>query len=326
MFCGPLIAFGTAITDVDMYDRCALPGINRAKEADSVVMPHQTTGSLFRNYNLLLDKAMELDDLEALVLIHQDAELTDTNFCETVREALKDPDVAIVGCVGAIGVRSIAWWEGAVTWASFIHRYTELGGGDFPAMTFYPDDIPSFAQLGEVDSIDGFVMVLSPWAIRNLRFDESLGTLHGYDFDICCQARAAGRKVVTADFHAIHHHSLELISDPDSWIEAYVKVKEKWEGKLDDHGTGSEDWKRRALRAEADAACAKGQAQGWELQLQATNRIVERAENSLSWRLTKPLRTMKRLVRGGNGKPRRIGRTGRIEQPPLSESAERDDL
>ena len=43
-------------------------------------------------------------------------------------------------------------------------------------------------------------MVLSPWAVRELRFDESLGKLHGYDFDICMQARAAGKKVVTADF------------------------------------------------------------------------------------------------------------------------------
>ena len=41
-------------------------------------------------------------------------------------------------------------------------------------------------------------MVLSPWAVRELRFDESLGKLHGYDFDICMQARAAGKKVVDA--------------------------------------------------------------------------------------------------------------------------------
>ena len=62
--------------------------------------------------------------------MHQDTELLDDDhFCTKVREAA-DPDVAIAGCVGAIGVRSIAWWEGAVTWASFIHRYEEVGGGD----------------------------------------------------------------------------------------------------------------------------------------------------------------------------------------------------
>ena len=30
---------------------------------------------------------------------------------------------------------------------------------------------------------------MSPWAVRNTRFDESLGQFHGYDFDICMQVR-----------------------------------------------------------------------------------------------------------------------------------------
>ncbi len=79
-------------------------------------------------------------------------------------------------------------------------------------------------------------MVLSPWAVRELRFDESLGKLHGYDFDICMQARAAGKKVVTADFRAIHHHSLELINDPETWTQTYIRLAEKWNGQLPDTG------------------------------------------------------------------------------------------
>ena len=297
-----MIAFGTAITALKDYDNCAKPGIERVREPDSKVLAHQTTGSLFRNYNLILDLVKDEEDLEALVLVHQDAELIDENFCETVREALSDPDVAVVGCVGAIGVRSIAWWEGAVTWASFIHRYKEYGGGDFAAMTYVPADKPSFAQLGEVDSIDGFVMVLSPWAVRELRFDESLGYFHGYDFDLCCQARAAGKKVMTADFRAIHHHSLDLINDPDAWTASYITLVEKWEGVFGDGDRGSDDWKTRALRAEAEAACAKGWAVANELKIQANERLLERAEKSLSWRLTRPLRALKSMA-GRNGKP-----------------------
>ena len=34
---------------------------------------------------------------------------------------------------------------------------------------------PSYVGTGEVDAIDGCVIVLSPWAVRNLRFDEALG-------------------------------------------------------------------------------------------------------------------------------------------------------
>jgi Glycosyltransferase like family len=291
-----MIVFGSAITDAAAYDRYAAVGIRRVAEPDSKILKHQTTGSLFRNYNLILDLARDEEHLEAVVLVHQDAELLDGDFCQTIRTALADPEVAVVGCVGAIGVRSIAWWEGAVTWASFTHRYEEFGGGEFPAMTYNRGDEPSFAQTGEVDSIDGFVMVLSPWAVRELRFDESLGRLHGYDFDFCNQARAAGKKVVTADFRAVHHHSLELISDPSAWIEAYITLTEKWDG-MPDEGDTPAAWRRRARRAEAESACAKGEAQAKEFQVQAMERLLEKVETSLSWRLTKPLRALKRLVR-----------------------------
>jgi hypothetical protein len=290
-----MFVFGTAITDLPTYDRCAAPGIRLAAEPDSEVMAHQATGSLFRNYNLLLDKAGELDGLEALALLHQDAEIVDPDFCDKVRRALSDPEVAIVGCAGAVGVRGIAWWEGAVTWASFTHRYQEYGGGDFEALTWLADEIPSLAETGEVDSIDGFVMIVSPWAVRELRFDESLGKLHGYDFDFCMQARAAGKKVVTTDFRAIHHHSLDLIRNPDAWIESHIRLMEKWDGRLPSARTGSDDWKRRALRAEAEAAAAKGETVSAQLKYEAQGRELERLVRSKSWRLTAPLRVLRHL-------------------------------
>jgi hypothetical protein len=292
-----MIAFGTAVTSVEQYERYAQPGIELASEPDSEVIVQQSMGSLFRNYNLMLDLASELPDLEALVLVHQDAELVDADFCDKARKALADPDVGLVGCAGAIGVRSIAWWEGAVTWASFNHRYDEFGGGDFPAMTWDSSDVPPVAKMGEVDSIDGFLMLLSPWAVRELRFDETLGMLHGYDFDFCCQVRAAGKKVVTADLRAIHNHSLELISDPDGWMATYIRLIEKWEGKVPHVGGGADDLRRRALRAEAEAAYLKGKALSNELKAEAVSRLNREMEESTSWRITRPLRTFGRLVR-----------------------------
>jgi Glycosyltransferase like family len=273
-----VIIFGTAVTDSETYDRCAAPGIERAAEADSVVFAHHTAGSLFRNYNLLLDKAAAHEDLEALVLLHQDVEIADSNFAAKVRKALSDPDVAIVGCVGAVGVRSLAWWQGALTWAAITHRYQEYGGGDFPAISWRPEIAPSYASTGEVDSIDGLIMVLSPWAVRELRFDESLGKLHGYDFDICMQAKAAGKKVATADFRAIHHRTLELISDPEAWIQTHIRLAEKWEGQLPDPGA---EPRQRALRAEAEAACARAIMVAHQMREQAIKRQLGRVEREL---------------------------------------------
>jgi hypothetical protein len=273
-----LIIFGTAVTDAATYDRYATPGIRRAAEPDSIVFAHQSAGTVFRNYNLLLDKAAPHENLEALVLVHQDVEIADPDFAATVREALSDPDVAIVGCAGAIGVRSIAWWQGALTWAGLTHRYQEYGGGDFPAISWRPEAVPSYATTGEVDSIDGFVMVLSPWAVRELRFDESLGKLHGYDFDICMQAKAAGKKVVTAEFRAIHHHSLELVKEPETWIQTYIRLVEKWDRQLPDTGA---DPRARAVHAEAEAACARAIMVSHQMREEAIARQLGRVEREL---------------------------------------------
>jgi hypothetical protein len=289
-----MIAFGTAITDPEVYRRYAERGIRLAAEPDSEVIANAAAGSLFRTYNLILEMVAQRDDLEALVLVHQDAELVDPDFCANLRAALSDPDVAVVGCVGAIGVRSIAWWEGSVTWGSFIHRYSELGGGDLPAFAWNGNDLPPYARTGEVDTVDGFVLGLSSWTVRNIRFDESLGALHGYDFDLCLQVREAGRKVRTADFKAIHHHSLDLVGDPDGWMAAHKRVAEKWDGRMPHVGYVAGDWKERARLAEAEAALAvahavsnrlKGDARALQLE-----REIEEMKTSIGWRITEPLR------------------------------------
>ena len=289
-----MIVFASSITEPELYARYAEPGFRLAAEPDSEVYAFAAAGSIFRSYNLILEKAAARDDLEALVLVHQDAEIVDPDFCAKVRRSLADPDVGVVGCVGAIGVRSIAWWEGSVTWASFIHRYEELGGGEIPAFAWNGDELPAYARTGEVDTVDGFVMVLSPWTVRNLRFDESLGVLHGYDFDFCLQVRAAGRKVVTEDLKTIHNHSLDLVGNPAGWIDAHIRVAEKWHDRMPGVGVEGGDWKERARRAEAESAVWRARARERELQADARvlqmERVMEEMTESLGWRITAPLR------------------------------------
>jgi len=296
-----VITFASAITNPELYSRCAEKGIEVARESDSEVLAFSAAGSLARSYNLILDRASELEDLDALVLVHQDAEIVDPDFCRKLRTALADPDVGVVGCVGAVGVRSIAWWEGSVTWGSFIHRYSELGGGDLPAFSWQTDGMPPFAQTGEVDTVDGFVLGLSPWTVRNVRFDEGLGPLHGYDFDFCLQVRDAGHKVVTTDFRAIHHHSLDLVSDPETWIEAHMRVAEKWDGRMPNVGVEGGDWKHRARHAEAQAAVYQAQAVSNQLKGDARvlqlERELEIMNESIGWRMTEPLRRVNHLRR-----------------------------
>jgi hypothetical protein len=304
-----MIAFGSAINAPEVYERFAKRGIDAVAEPGAAVFAFRATSSIFRSYNLILDRAAARDDLEALVLVHQDTEIVDPAFCAKVRQELRDPDVGIVGCIGATGVRSIAWWEGSVTWASFIHRYGELGGGDLPGFSWPTGDRAPFARTGEVDVVDGFLLVISPWVARNLRFDESLGSLHGYDVDFCLQVRAAGRKVVTADLHAVHHHSLELVGDPEGWVEAHVRVAEKWSGRLPGGDHAGDDWRQRARRAEAEAEAARAAAVSKQLQYDAREREYRRAldemRDSIGWRVTEPLRRANHLRRRAQAALRR---------------------
>ena len=289
-----MIAFASPITDPLAYERYAEPGIRLASESDSEVFAYRSPGSIFRAYNAFCDQAAKLEGLEALVLLHQDAELVDPDFCARVREALRDPDVAIVGCAGAVAVRSLAWWEGAVTWARFTHRFEEMGGGEVPGLS-WEQDPPDYARTGEVDAIDGLVIVMAPWAVRELRYDESLGQMHGYDLDICMQARAAGKKVVTADFRVIHHHPLELVGNPDAWVAAHMTLAEKWSELLEPDA--DTDWRRRTRRAEAMLELTRVRLRLAEHHIMRLAEDYEGLERTRSWRLTTPLRALTRLGR-----------------------------
>jgi hypothetical protein len=326
-----MIAFGSAITAPDVYRRCAEPGFGLAVEADSVVIAQPAASSIFASYNRILDRAAALDDLEALVLAHQDVEIVDVMFAPKIRRAFADPDLGVVGCVGAIGVRSIAWWEGSVTWASFLHRYPELGGGDFPSLTWDRDELPPYASKGEADTVDGLLMVLSPWVVRNIRFDESLGLpLHGYDFDLCLQVRAAGRTVRTEDLRVVHHHSLALVDRPEPYVEAHMLIAEKWQDKMPGVGYVPGDWRQRARLAEAEAAATRTQGRSWQLQIDARQRRHTRElydiEHSTSLRVTAPLRRITALrhrLRGAPVPGTRLGHSQTELEPPSLEHDQR---
>ena len=289
-----MIVFASAITKPDVYANAAERGIRTAAEPDSEILGLPAVGSIFASYNALIERAAAFEDLEALVLIHQDTEIVDHDFCTRARKALSDPDVGLVGCVGAVGVRSIAWWEGSVSAASFVHRYEDHGGGELPAFSWAWGDAPPYARTGDVDTLDGFLLVLSPWVVQNIRFDESLGQFHGYDLDFCLQVRAAGKKVITTEFRAIHHHALEPFSEPEPWIEAHVRIAEKWDDRMPGIGTGPGTWEERELRGRAmrDAARVVDHANGlrFEAQIRELEKALAETHGSISWRLTAPLR------------------------------------
>jgi Glycosyltransferase like family len=209
-----MIAFAACIGTRETYERFARPGIALYGEPDSALAEIETD-SIFAGYNEALDAFSGYDDLEALVLLHEDLEIRDPGFCTKLRARLIDPSVGVIGAIGAENVRSLCWWEGAVR-----GRVLETRGV-----------IDHGAGCWDVDAVDGLLMVLSPWAVRNLRFDaQRFHGFHGYDVDFCLQARAAGRRVVTEDL-LVFHHTRGGIGDGEQFWCADATLRAKWAGR-----------------------------------------------------------------------------------------------
>lgn len=212
-----MIAYAACIGDPEKFRSICLPGLQRVTGPDDLVIEAEHPQSIFAAYNEVLDAVRERDDLEALVLLHEDTEVTDPEFVELLRERLAEPDVAVVGAVGARGIGGLSWWE-----AERYGRVEETRGLlDFGGGTH------------DVDTVDGLVMGLSPWAVRNLRFDET--TYRGfdaYDADFCAQVRAAGKRVVVAELPVVHRHtrvgSERATSDGGSFSRNDATFRRKW--------------------------------------------------------------------------------------------------
>lgn len=226
-----MIAFGCAIHSDDKYRRFALPGIERVREPLAPLIELRGRTCLFSAYNEILDRAAADPRIDALTLVHEDTEIREPRFEERVRWALADPAVAIVGTIGSVGVQGIDWWVHDYGVGSSILEpidaaelyETELVGGS---------EVSGSGSSGEVDMVDGYLLVLSRWAIRELRFDNrEVGPgFHGYDADICFQARARGRKVFAAEMAVAHHrNSISPTPYREDWMRAQIAFRRKWE-------------------------------------------------------------------------------------------------
>lgn len=164
-------------------------------------------------YNLILNSYRDRKHDDLVVLLHDDLEVTDSHMEKKLRAAFVDPDVALVGVAGGRATNGLAWWGAD----PIGHQLIDTGLIDFGV------------REGDVDSIEGSFMVLSPWAVEHLRFDTRFTGFHGYD-DIGMCARALGKRVVVVDVDT-HHHTVAGFKSPEdeaAWVEADRRFREKW--------------------------------------------------------------------------------------------------
>lgn len=212
-----MLLFGTAVSSVDLYERIGLPSIQRIAEPGSRILTRVGYDSIQRPYNEMLDEACAEPDLEALVLIHQDLELTDGSLAKRIRPLLTDPRTGLIGLMGGRGVPPHRW-------ASWEDRYgRSVGPGVDIRHTHGPQ---------EVEFVDGMLLVLAPWVVRSLCFDERLAAdFHGYDLDFGFRVRAARGRVFCVDAPYFHHIPVPW-RDRAEFVRAGVRLAKRWDPAL----------------------------------------------------------------------------------------------
>jgi hypothetical protein len=210
-----MIAFGVAVTDRAVYERFALPGIERASEPDSRVFTRQDL-PIHRAYNEILDEAAAEPELEALALLHQDFELTDDSLPARVRRFFADPCVGLAGSLGARNVTLHLW----------------LASRELYGSVAAPDIERCFSSgPQQVEGVDGALLLLAPWVVRGLRFgDLGVGSFHGYDVDIAMRVRAHGGTILCEDMPHFHHRQPKHDHDPQR--RAAVALARAWDPAL----------------------------------------------------------------------------------------------
>lgn len=200
------IVYGCCVGGMDKLERWVVPRIGNRE-----LFHLNSQDSIAVAYNRILDHYID-NDLDALILLHDDLEITDPQAEEKFLAAL-EPDVWLVGVAGGGGTNGLAWWSVDPVG----HQLTDAQNIDFGRRT------------GDVDLLEGSVLVFSPEAVRSLRFDPRYPGFHGYD-EVAAQARHLGKRVVVADVDTHHHNSMGFKSaaSAEEWLAADRMYREKW--------------------------------------------------------------------------------------------------
>lgn len=210
------IAIGLCIGPSGKYEQYAAPSI-AAIHPEARIYERRDQRSIFEAYNSIIDEHRATRPNDPLVLIHEDVELRER--LDRIEDLLAEPDVAVVGTIGGRGVQSVRWFRAKEQFG----RAPDTVNGENRHSDGEHD----------VDTVDGLFLALSPWATEHLRFDEDSFTgFHGYDADICMQARGAGKRVRVTNID-LFHHSKGGFGDAASHRTVDDTFRRKWDVPLD---------------------------------------------------------------------------------------------
>ena len=200
------VAYGTCVGSWDKLQRWVIPRV----AGPLLALSGQT--SIAVAYNAILDAYQNMD-LEAVILLHDDLEILDPAAEEVFLAALAQENVGLVGVAGGSDRQGLAWWNVEPVG----HQQTDAMNIDFGQRS------------GDVDILEGSLLVFSAYAAKTFRFDTRLSGFHGYD-EISKQVTNAGLRAVVVDVDTHHHNSMGFKSEQShqEWLQGDRFYREKW--------------------------------------------------------------------------------------------------
>jgi hypothetical protein len=198
------VAYGCCVGSWERFNRYVLPA---AGEAPVLGLSGQT--SIADAYNVMLRWAAAAEDIEMLILQHDDLEITDPDHVAKFAAAFEaDEEAHLLGVAGGNARGGLAWWN---------HDPVGHQRTDAMMIDFGP-------RAGPVDLVEGSLLAFSPWAIENVRFDSRPG-FHGYD---AVAMQVSHATVVDVDTH--HHTALGFDNEAShqDWLAADQWFRQKW--------------------------------------------------------------------------------------------------
>lgn len=212
-----MFVFGVRIDAQEVFDRHCLPAISAYGGSDATLLTSHDT-PIAATYNAMLDSCVGLPDVEAVVLLRENVEITDPDFVAKVRAAFAaDPRLAVLGPADPGGAPP-RWWQAP-------RRAAALGGHE-------DDANPGHTVGRDVDSVDGACMILRPEPAARLRFDDATFTgPSGYDVDFCFRMRGLGHRVAVAPIAVVQH----AVGAPADGDDAFRNAAAAWQGRRAAH-------------------------------------------------------------------------------------------
>ena len=194
--------YGVAVRDITVAKRHALRSILGSAGGDARVVAADASGGIPAAWNEVLDAAAEEPALEAVVLLHDDTELSEPHLEAKIRAVLGDGTggvadgaPALLAAAGSRGGDTERWWDAS----------DSVGTLGTPAGHWV-----GRVGAGDVDRTDDSFLVLAPGPVRTgKRFPLDAGGVPlgatQSTAELCARLRAAGRRITVVPVTHQHH-------------------------------------------------------------------------------------------------------------------------